>query len=435
MPQLVPTTALRKISGLTKRLRIIQGGTSASKTFSILAYLIHIAQSNDGLVISVVSELLPHLKKGAIRDFTNIRRWQRYWAEDEWSKTEFVYRIPNGSIIEFFSVDDASKAHGPRRNILFVNEANNISFPIYRQFAGRTRKVIILDLNPVAAVSVHDSKMLVLTHQQEGDNWEGVSILRSAYQNWYFKKNFYQIDAVKHERQAVGVVKVKLPPAANATDKENARRAAMNIRANEQAFIEEPKGFEIEFMDMKANTTSDPTNYHDRQILKNMAVQYIDIGASGSSGSFAASNDQRELLEQEQDQAIAEQIVAKINEKVVKTIVDMNFTVTDYPKWRVGRIAKDSVETLSDAVAKMTTAKMLTPTDEDEAHVRKDLVVDRTVTKVAKDNENADKVEKTEVADPVKVDASRALAAAREMKQALNENLYGTGGHATSHAA
>jgi phage terminase large subunit len=164
MPTLQPTTALKKISSLRKRLRIIQGGTSASKTFSILAYLIHTAQTNENLVISVVSESLPHLKKGAMRDFQNIMRWQRYWRDDEWSKTKFIYRFANGSIVEFFSVDDVSKAHGPRRDILFVNEANNVSWPVYRQLAGRTRRVIIIDFNPVAAFWAHEKLMVHRVH-------------------------------------------------------------------------------------------------------------------------------------------------------------------------------------------------------------------------------------------------------------------------------
>jgi phage terminase large subunit len=149
------TTALTKISSLRRRLRIIQGGTSASKTFSIVAYLIHTAQSNAGLVISIVSESLPHLKKGAIRDFKTIMNMQRYWHDDAWSKTEFIYTFPNGTIIEFFSVDDSGKARGPRRDILFVNEANNVLWEIYRQLAGRTRRVVIVDFNPVGAFWAH----------------------------------------------------------------------------------------------------------------------------------------------------------------------------------------------------------------------------------------------------------------------------------------
>lgn len=150
------TTALTKISSLRRRLRIIQGGTSASKTFSIVAYLIHTAQSNGGLVISIVSESLPHLKKGAMRDFKTIMNMQHYWSDDEWSKTEFTYTFPNGTIIEFFSVDDSSKARGPRRDILFINEANNVLWEIYRQLAGRTRLVVLIDFNPVGAFWAHE---------------------------------------------------------------------------------------------------------------------------------------------------------------------------------------------------------------------------------------------------------------------------------------
>lgn len=162
---LKPTTALNRISALRKRLRVIQGGTSASKTFSIMAYLIHVAQSNDNLVISVTSESFPHLRLGAMRDFMTIMKGQRFWDDSAWSATLSVYTFAaTGSMIEFFSVDNAGKAHGPRRDILFVNEGNNIPFAIYRQLATRTRKVVIIDFNPVAAFWVHDKLMPYQDH-------------------------------------------------------------------------------------------------------------------------------------------------------------------------------------------------------------------------------------------------------------------------------
>lgn len=258
-------------------------------------------------------------------------------------------------------------------------------------------------------VSIPDDKLLILTHQQEGDNWEGVSILRSAYQNWYYKKTLYQIDAVRHERQALGVVKIKYPKNASEQIREQARLAAQNVRANERAYIEEPDGWDINFMDMQANTTADPKEsiaHHDRQILKNMAVQYIDIGSQGSSGSFSASTDQRRLLEL-QDQAIAEQIASKINDKVVRALVDLNFNVTDYPKWTVGRIGEENVQELSEAVSKMVGVNLITPTDGDEEHARKVLRFpdmpddvkgrDRTPVKVVpKAKEQADEIEGVE---------------------------------------
>lgn len=159
------TTALKKISSLRRRLRIIQGGTSASKTFSIMAYLIHVAQSNNDLVISVVSESFPHLRLGAMRDFRTIMKMQKYWVDASWSATLNTYTFPSGTVIEFFSVEDTGKAHGPRRDILFVNECNNVSFPIYRQLAGRTRKIILLDFNPVAAFWVHEKLIPHRVHE------------------------------------------------------------------------------------------------------------------------------------------------------------------------------------------------------------------------------------------------------------------------------
>jgi phage terminase large subunit len=152
------TTALTKISSLRHRLRIIQGGTSASKTFSILAYLVHVAQTNPNFIISVVSESLPHLKLGAIRDFKTILKAQFYWKEDSWSKGDFIYTFPNGAIIEFFS-SDSDKAHGPRRDVLFLNECNNVSYDIYTQLETRTRKLVILDYNPVQEFWVHTEVM------------------------------------------------------------------------------------------------------------------------------------------------------------------------------------------------------------------------------------------------------------------------------------
>lgn len=152
------TTALTKISNLRRRLRIIQGGTSASKTFSVMAYLIHVAQGNQNLIISVVSESIPHLRLGAMRDFTTIMKWHRYWNESAWNSTFSTYTFPSGTIIEFFS-SDSDKAHGPRRDILFLNECNNVSYEVYTQLETRTRKIVILDFNPVQEFWVHTEVM------------------------------------------------------------------------------------------------------------------------------------------------------------------------------------------------------------------------------------------------------------------------------------
>ena len=144
------TTATKKVFSLKKRIRAVCGGTSASKTISILIWLIDYAQSHKSKNIWVVSESMPHLKGGAIEDFKNIMQGQGYWAESRWHGTDYVYTFETGSTIKFTSVDTYGKAHGPRRDALFLNECNNLAYNIVDQLITRTREVIWIDWNPTS---------------------------------------------------------------------------------------------------------------------------------------------------------------------------------------------------------------------------------------------------------------------------------------------
>jgi len=138
-----------------KRRALSEGGTYSSKTYSILQLLIIIAKgAKFKLLISVVSESLPHLRKGAIRDFFNIL------DEDEknnknWNATEHIYNFGN-SKIEFFGADESDKIRGPRRDILFINEANNIPWETARGLDIRTKKFTFADWNPVSEFWAHE---------------------------------------------------------------------------------------------------------------------------------------------------------------------------------------------------------------------------------------------------------------------------------------
>jgi phage terminase large subunit len=131
------TTALHKVKALRRRLRVLQGGARAGKTISIVMCIIDLCQSHPGLIASVCSESFPHLRKGAMREFILIMTARGYFDPKCWNKSEFTYTFPNGTILEFFSVKDA-KVRGPGRDILFINECNNVPFETYRQLAMRT---------------------------------------------------------------------------------------------------------------------------------------------------------------------------------------------------------------------------------------------------------------------------------------------------------
>src|SRR5258706_2884917 len=110
------TTSTKKIRALTKRIRVIQGGTSASKTVGIVLNLIDFSQSDkEPTLTSIVSETFPHLKKGVIRDFLSIMEAHGYYKPRRWNKTESTYTFETGSKIEFFSAAQPGKDRGTRR--------------------------------------------------------------------------------------------------------------------------------------------------------------------------------------------------------------------------------------------------------------------------------------------------------------------------------
>jgi phage terminase large subunit len=145
------TTATKKIANIKSKIRAVQGGTSSSKTISILLYLIDKAQRDKvPTLTSIISESVPHLRRGALRDFKNIMKGHNYWKEDRWSETNKTYKFETGSEIEFFPADDDSKLRGGRRDRAFLNEANNIKFNSFEEIEVRTKEFIFLDWNPVS---------------------------------------------------------------------------------------------------------------------------------------------------------------------------------------------------------------------------------------------------------------------------------------------
>lgn len=142
----------------TERVIVNQGGTSSGKTYSIMQVLFLIGMNQAHSVITVVGQDVPNLKKGAYRDAKTIldgsQLLQAWWPYV--NEGERVIRCQNGSLIEFTSYKDAQDAKSGKRDYLFVNEANGISYEVYWQLAIRTRRRIFIDYNPTARFWVHD---------------------------------------------------------------------------------------------------------------------------------------------------------------------------------------------------------------------------------------------------------------------------------------
>lgn len=130
-----------------KRFIVNQGGSRSGKTYSILQLLVYIC-NRAKVSVSVVSISFPHLRRGAIRDFLQIMESFGIYDPNRHTTTDQTYKFPNGSYIEFFSVDQPGKVRGPGRDILFVNEANLISWEVFGQLNIRTKQTVFIDYNP-----------------------------------------------------------------------------------------------------------------------------------------------------------------------------------------------------------------------------------------------------------------------------------------------
>lgn len=140
---------------LTGEYRVIanKGGTRSGKTYSLVSLLLSYAVvAKHSLTIDIVSESLPHLKRGAMNDMEDITSAENMveGVQYELNRSDHIYTFPNGAKVRFFSADDWGKVKGSKRDILFINECNRIPWEVYRQLAVRTTDTIFLDWNPDA---------------------------------------------------------------------------------------------------------------------------------------------------------------------------------------------------------------------------------------------------------------------------------------------
>ena len=140
---------------MRKRIRVIQGGQGASKTFTILLRIIDQCIVRDNTSSTVFQYELTKMKRTVIRDFIRIMKETDNWVKSEWNASTSTYNFRNGSYIEFVGLSDAEIGKGFRRDIVYFNEANKgILFESYQQVASRA-KVIYIDYNPDREFWVH----------------------------------------------------------------------------------------------------------------------------------------------------------------------------------------------------------------------------------------------------------------------------------------
>lgn len=126
-----------------------EGGTRSGKTWNTIEFLVDYALTNPGVEITIASRDMPHLKKGAIKDFLKILENRLLYKDDCWNISEKKYTFTNKAYIEFFNADEIGKVSGPGRDVLFCNEVNFFKLNVFQQMLRRTRRFCIVDYNPI----------------------------------------------------------------------------------------------------------------------------------------------------------------------------------------------------------------------------------------------------------------------------------------------
>lgn len=240
----------------------------------------------------------------------------------------------------------------------------------------------VTQLTPYADTSTKDipmEKLVIFTNEKEGDNYEGISLLRFARKHFVLKDRLELMNAVALERMALGIPMVK-KTGGNISVSPDAIEAVKNalrqIRVNEEAYIEVPDGLEVSMLDAGARQTKDilPTlNYEDTMMLLSVFASFLLLGTNGNSGSNALTSDlSKFLMNNLQSKA---RMLAKGWQSVINRLIDLNYSKVPngYPKIKCTDISDEDVSVLATAVSTLIDAGALTPGRDVENRVRKPL--------------------------------------------------------------
>lgn len=246
-------------------------------------------------------------------------------------------------------------------------------------------------------------KLLVFVNEKEGDNWWGTSTLRAAYKHWYFKNTFYQIDAIKAERQGLGIPFGVVPPNTSDADRDKLAQTLKRLRAHEEGFVIYEQEQEIGFMDMKGKSTHDimpSVAHHNHQILMSMLAQFLNLGNT-ESGSRSLSADHQDLFLASLE-AVANGFKDVVNKHAIKQLVDFNFDVKEYPTLEFAGIARTDAKGLADAYEVLTRSGGVKAQASDEDYFREllnlpEVEEDREETELEPETNPDDEIDDMEV--------------------------------------
>jgi hypothetical protein len=304
-----------------------------------------------------------------------------------WSKTlEGIVRfLENG--FSFFEVVWELREWAPRQ----TNSAANLKqYTMLKKLAERPARTIgqfeyddnggvqiihqsaINAANQSVDVPIPISKGILFTFEGDG-NIEGESILRPAYRNWYYKDKLYTIDAIQKERHGIGVPEVEVLPGATTKDKKLANELGANLRTNERGYIVRPTTLKVGFAELKGNLVNalESAVHHDNQIMKNILVQFINMGIESGGGGRSTGATAFDMFMKAM-RYVANMIADYLNMFLVPNMVAYNFQTDKFPKICVRNIGESKdFQMWSSGIKNLMESNGITPDMPTEQFLRK----------------------------------------------------------------
>jgi len=147
-PKIQTNIVYKHLVNSNKKIIVEQGGTRSGKTYNILLYIIfHYCINNRNKIITICRKTFPSLRATVLRDFLQILNQHQIYREEFHNKSNSEYNL-FGNLVEFTSLDQSQKIRGRKRDLLFINEGNELYIDDWRQLIFRTQERVILDFNP-----------------------------------------------------------------------------------------------------------------------------------------------------------------------------------------------------------------------------------------------------------------------------------------------
>lgn len=215
-------------------------------------------------------------------------------------------------------------------------------------------------------------KAVIFVMDQEEGTLEGMPMLRSAYKHWYYKNRFYAIDGIQKERHGIGVPDIEVQPGASAADWELAKTMGKNLRTNEFAHIVRPPTLKVGFAELSGNLVNalESASHHDVMIMRNIMVDFLSVGESGSGGSRASTATAMDMFLKSM-RHVADSICDAINLYVIPPLVSYNFATDNFPQIKVRNVGETKdLQMWAAAMRNLIQSGALTVDEETEQWIR-----------------------------------------------------------------